>query len=235
MIEIHHLNNSRSQRILWLLEELGQPYKVVPYQRDATTRLAPPELKRVHPLGKSPVIVDDGRVVAETGAIIEYLVRKYDDGKLAPAVDPDSADYRAYLHWMHFVEGSAMLPLMLKLYVGRLGDAGKPLWPRIDSELKNHFDYMEGALGGNDYFVANRFSAADIHLSFILDAGAARGPLSGYPNLTALHARLEGPARLPAGDRAGRAVRAGPLGVSAPYGTQKVRRAPNPVARSRLR
>src|SRR5215204_3975970 len=178
MIEIHHLNNSRSQRILWLLEELGQPYKVVPYQRDATTRLAPPELKQVHPLGKSPVIVDDGRVVAETGAIIEYLVRKYDDGKLAPAVDPDSADYRAWLHWMHFVEGSAMLPLMLKLYVGRLGDAGKPLWPRIDSEL-------------NDHFVANRFSAADIHLSFILDAGAARGPLSGYPRLTALHARLK--------------------------------------------
>jgi glutathione S-transferase len=191
MIRIHHLNNSRSQRILWLAEELGRPYEVVPYQRDAVTRLAPPELKRVHPLGKSPVIDDDGRVVAETGAIIEYLVRKYDDGKLAPPVDPDSADYRAYLHWMHFAEGSAMLPLMLRLYVGRLGDGGKPLWPRIDSELKNHFDYMEGALGGQDYFVANRFSAADIHLSFVLDAGAARGPMRDYPRLTALHERLK--------------------------------------------
>ena len=191
MIRIHHLNNSRSQRVLWLAEELGQPYEVVPYQRDATTRLAPADLKKIHPLGKSPVIEDDGHVVAETGAILEYLVRKYDDGRLAPPVDPDSADYRAYLHWMHFVEGSAMLPLMLKLYVGRLGDAGKPLWPRIDSELKNHFDYMEGALGGNDYFVANRFSVADIHLSFVLDAGSTRGPLGDYPRLTALHARLK--------------------------------------------
>lgn len=191
MIKIHHLDNSRSQRILWLAEELGQPYEVVPYRRDATTRLAPPELKRVHPLGKSPVMEDEGRVVAETGAIIEYLVRKYDDGKLAPPVDPDSADYRAYLHWMHFAEGSAMLPLMLRLYVGRLGDAGAPLKPRIDSELKNHFDYMEGALEGRDYFVANRFSAADIHLSFVLDAGAARGPMRDYPHLTALHERLK--------------------------------------------
>jgi len=110
MIEIHHLNNSRSQRILWLLEELGQPYKVVPYRRDPATRWAPPELKRVHPLGKSPVIVDDGRVVAETGAIIEYLVRKYDDGKLAPPADPDLADYRAWLHWMHFVEARRCCP-----------------------------------------------------------------------------------------------------------------------------
>ena len=191
MIKIHHLNNSRSHRILWLAEELGQPYEVVPYQRDATTRLAPPELKRIHPLGKSPVVEDGGHVVAETGAIIEYLVRKYDDGKLAPPVDPDSADYRAYLHWMHFAEGSAMLPLMLRLYVGRLGDAGAPLKPRIDGELQNHFDYMEGALQGRDYFVANRFSAADIHLSFVLDAGAARGPMRDYPRLTALHERLK--------------------------------------------
>ena len=234
MIEIHHLNNSRSQRILWLLEELGQPYKVVPYQRDATTRLAPPELKRVHPLGKSPVIVDDGRVVAETGAIIEYLVRKYDDGKLAPAVDPDSADYRAWLHWMHFVEGSAMLPLMLKLYVGRLGDAGKPLWPRIDSELKNHFDYMEGALGANDYFVANRFSAADIHLSFVLDAGAARRPLHRLSAFDSTACTVEGEAGLPTGHRARRPVRAGTI-ILRLYGTQKLPRAPNPVAAGGVR
>ena len=191
MIEVHHLNNSRSQRILWLLEELGQAYKIVPYQRDATTRLAPPELKKVHPLGKSPVVVDDGRVVAESAAIVEYLVRKYDDGKLAPPVDPDSADWRAYVHWMHFSEGSAMLPLMLRLYVGRLGEAGAPLHPRIESELRNHFDYMEGALAGQDYFVGNRFSAADIQLSFVLDAGALRGPMRDYPRLAALHERLK--------------------------------------------
>lgn len=191
MIEVHHLNNSRSQRILWLLEELERPYEIVPYQRDPTTRLAPAELKAIHPLGKSPVIRDEGHVVAESGAIVEYLVRKYDTGKLAPPVDPASADYRAYLHWLHFSEGSAMLPLMLRLYVGRLGEAGAPLEPRIESELKNHFDYMEGVLAGQDYFVGNRFSAADIQMSFVLDAGASRGGMARYPRLTALHARLK--------------------------------------------
>ena len=113
MIEIHHLNNSRSQRILWLLEELGQPYKVVPYQRDATTRLAPPELKRVHPLGKSPVIVDDGRVVAETGAIIEYLVRKYDVGKLAPSTVAFAAEFLS--------AGTATTPIATRVEVPRHG------------------------------------------------------------------------------------------------------------------
>jgi glutathione S-transferase len=191
MIEIHHLNNSRSQRILWLLEELGAQYKIVPYQREAT-RLAPASLKAIHPLGKSPVIRDDGHVVAESAAIVEYLVRKYDTrGKLAPPVDPNSVEWRAYNHWLHFSEGSAMLPLMLKLYVGRLGEAGAPLAPRIDSELKNHFDYMEGALANQDYFVGNKFSAADIQLSFVLDAGAMRGPMAEYPRLSALHARLK--------------------------------------------
>ena len=130
--------------------------------------------------------------MAESGAIVEYLVRKSDTGgKLAPAVDPNSAEWRAYNHWLHFSEGSAMLPLMLKLYVGRLGEAGAPLAPRIDSELKNHFDYMEGALEAQDYFVGNRFSAADIQLSFVLDAGAQRGGMAQYPRLTALHARLK--------------------------------------------
>ena len=181
MIKIHHLNNSRSQRILWLAEELGRPYEIVPYQRDATTRLAPPALKQVHPLGKSPVIDDEGRVVAETGAILEYLVRKYDDGTLAPPVDPDSADYRAYLHWMHFAEGSAMLPLMLALYTGRLGDAAAPLQPRIMSEIDNHLGYMNEALAGKDYLVGNTFSAADVQNSFTLEAAAMR--LGALPNL----------------------------------------------------
>ena len=183
MIEIHHLNNSRSQRILWLLEELGQPYKVVPYQRDATTRLAPPELKRVHPLGKSPVIVDDGRVVAETGAIIEYLVRKYDDGKLAPPVDPDSADYRAYLHWMHFVEGSAMLPLMLNLYVSRLKEAGAPLHPRIESEIANHLGYIDSRLAGRSYLLGDELSGADIQLSYVGEVAGVRANRAAYPHL----------------------------------------------------
>jgi glutathione S-transferase len=191
MIEVHHLNNSRSQRILWLLEELDLPYEIVAYGRDPATRLAPATLKAIHPLGKSPVIRDDGLVIAESGAIVEYLAGKYGKGRLSPAVDFNSPEYVAYLHWLHFAEGSAMVPLLLKLYVGRLKEAAAPLTPRIESELKNHFDYMEAALGGNDYFVANRFSAADIQLSFVLDAGAVRGPLKDYPNLMRLHGRLK--------------------------------------------
>lgn len=190
MIEVHHLNNSRSQRILWLLEELGLDYDIVRYQRDPVSRFAPPAIKAVHPLGKSPVIRDGSVVVAESGAIVEYLVGKYGDGRLAPPRDFSSPDYIAYLQWLHFAEGSAMLPLLLKLYVGRLKEAGAPLAPRIESELKNHFDYMSGALADRDYFVANTFSAADIQLSFVLDAGGARGPLKDYPNLVRLDERL---------------------------------------------
>jgi glutathione S-transferase len=183
MITLHHLNDSRSQRVLWLLEELGLEYELVPYFRDSVTNLAPPELKKIHPLGKSPVIVDGKLVLAESAAIVEYLARKYGQGKLAPEPDIDSQEYLDYLHWMHFAEGSGMLPLLLKLYVSRLGEAGQPLWPRIDSELQNHFAYMSGALGDHDWFVANRFSAADIQLSFVVEAGSMRGPVADYPNL----------------------------------------------------
>jgi glutathione S-transferase len=190
MIEVHHLEHSRSQRILWLLEELGVAYELVHYKRDPATRFAPPELKAIHPLGKSPVIRDGTLVVAESGAIVEYLVGRYDDGQLAPKADFASSNYVSYLHWLHFAEGSAMVPLLLRLYVGRLKEAGAPLWPRIESELDNHFAYMSGALGDRDYFVGNRFSAADIQLSFVLDAGEARGPIRNYPNLLSLHERL---------------------------------------------
>jgi len=204
MIEVHHLNNSRSQRILWLLEELGLDYQIVPYQRDPVTRLAPPALKAIHPLGKSPVIRDTGLAVAESGAITEYLVGRYGNGRLAPPRDFGSPDYVAYLHWLHFAEGSAMLPLLLKLYVSRLKEAGAPLAPRIESELENHFDYMSASLGDRDYFVANTFSAADIQLSFVLDAGGSRGPLKDYPNLVRLHERLKArPAHLRAIERGG--------------------------------
>jgi glutathione S-transferase len=190
MLTLHHLTNSRSQRILWLLEELGLPYEITKDQRWEGSPLAPPELKTVHPLGKSPVVTDGGRTIAESGAIIEYILDRYGNGRLAPAADFSSPDYIAYLHWLHFAEGSAMLPLLLKLYVGRLKEAGAPLAPRIEGELKNHFDYMSAALGDRDYFVANTFSAADIQLSFVLDAGASRGPLKNYPNLVRLDQRL---------------------------------------------
>ncbi len=134
MLTLHHLNDSRSQRILWLLEELGTPHEIKRYQRDAQTRLAPPELKAVHPLGKSPIIVDGDVRIAESGAIVDYIIRRYGKGAMMPA--PGTSEYEAYNEWLHYSEGSAMLPLMLNLYVGRLKEAGSPLHPRIDSETR---------------------------------------------------------------------------------------------------
>lgn len=189
MIKVHHLNNSRSQRILWLLEELDLPYEIVHYQRDAVTNLAPAELKAIHPLGKSPVITDDDLTVAESGAIVEYLVRKYGKGRLAPT--ETSPTYVPYLQWMHFAEGSAMLPLLLALYVGRLGDAGAPLHPRIFGEIANHLSYMNNAVAKGAYLLGDEFSAADILNSFVLEAAKVRGLLGDYPNLVDLLARLQ--------------------------------------------
>ncbi len=180
MITLHHLNHSRSQRILWLLEELKLKYEIKPYERDAQTRLAPPELKAVHPLGKSPVVTDGKLTVAESGAIVEYLIRRYGRHQLMPSEHGD--DYVAYLQWMHYAEGSAMLPIMLALYVGRLGEAGAPLAPRIDSELANHFGYIEQSLAGRDFLVGKRLSGADIQMSFVLEAADARGRLKVLPN-----------------------------------------------------
>src|SRR6201988_3311763 len=133
MLTLHHLNYSRSQRILWLLEELGTPYEIKKYQRDPTTRLAPPELMAVHPLGKSPVITDGDVKIAESGAIVDYVIRRYGKGAMMPAIG--SAEYEPYNEWLHYSEGSAMLPLMLNLYVSRLKEAALPLQPRIDSEI----------------------------------------------------------------------------------------------------
>ena len=160
MIVVHHLNESRSQRVLWLLEELELPYEIRHYARDAKTRLAPPELTAVHPLGKSPVLEDDGRTLIESGAIVDYLIRRHGGGHLQPAADdPDFEDYQ---QWLHYAEGSAMLPLLLKLYVSRLGEAGAPLWPRIDSELANHLGYVDRSLQGRDWLVGNTLSGADV-------------------------------------------------------------------------
>ena len=181
-IIVHHLEESRSQRVLWLLEELGVPYEVKRYARNPQTRLAPPELKEIHPLGKSPVLTNDGRVFAESGAIVEYFAESEAGGKLAIAPgDPDRANY---LYWLHFAEGSAMLPLLLKLYVGLLGENGAPLMQmRVEPEIANHLGFVDAYLEGKDYFVANRFTAADIEMSFVLDASNNRGGLDRYPNL----------------------------------------------------
>jgi len=188
VLKLHHLVSSRSQRILWLLEELGLDYELVIYPRDPKTGFAPPELKAIHPLGKSPVLEDDGRVLAESGAIIDSVVRRHGQGRLAPA--PDSAEYDAYVHWLHYAEGSAMLPFILGLYAGRLGEAGAPLQPRISSEVKNHLGYISGALGERDYLVGNSFSGADIQMSFVLEAARASGALESFPNLGAYLERL---------------------------------------------
>ena len=188
MIVVHHLNNSRSQRILWALEELALPYEIKRYQRDAQTNLAPPELKQVHPLGKSPVITDGNRTIIESGAIIDYIIRRYGKGRLQPA--PETPEYDQYQQWLHYAEGSAMLPMMLNLYVGRLGEAGAPLHPRIESEIANHLGYVDSALAGRQYLVGDKLSGADIQMSFVGEVAGAFGKRAAYPNLDAWTKRL---------------------------------------------
>ena len=187
MLTLHHLNDSRSQRILWLLEELGTPYAMKKYQR-METRLAPPELEAVHPLGKSPVISDGDIRIAESGAIVDYIIRTYGKGKMMPAVG--SADYEAYNEWLHYSEGSAMLPLMLNLYVSRLKEAGAPLHPRIDGEIKNHLGYVNSALEGREFFIGNALTGADIQMSFVAEMANIFDKLGPYPNLSAWLSRM---------------------------------------------
>jgi glutathione S-transferase len=174
MIRVHHLNNSRSQRVLWLLEELNQPYEVVRYQRNKLTMLAPDELKRVHPLGKSPIIEDDGRIFAETGLIVEYLVESYGPD-LAPSRQNDL--YWRYRYWLHYAEGSAMPQLLLKLFVDKLGVLAWPARGIVIRQLKLHLDYLESELNSGPWFLGERFSAADIMLSFPLEAAKVRAGL----------------------------------------------------------
>jgi glutathione S-transferase len=190
MLTLHHLNASRSQRVLWLLEELGVPYELRKYQRDAQTYLAPPELRRVHPLGKSPVITDGPRTIAETGAIIEYLLDTYGEGRLRPA--PGSEARLRYTYWLHYAEGSGMPPLLLKFIFQRLPQGPVPALLRplvraiatgaqksyIDPQLALHMAFWEQSLAETAWFAGAEFSAADIQMSFPVEAAAAR---SGIP------------------------------------------------------
>ena len=203
MITVHHLNNSRSQRVLWLLEELGLPYEIEKYQRDAKTMLAPPALVKVHPLGKSPVITDEALTVAETGAIVEYLIERYGNGRLAPAVgSPERLRWR---YWMHFAEGSAMPPLLLKLIFERIkvtpmpffakpiakGICNKVLAAMVEPNLERQLDFMEAELGKSEWFAGAEFSAADIQMSFPLEAAAQRAGLdASRPKLMAFLKRI---------------------------------------------
>jgi glutathione S-transferase len=192
VIVLHHLNQSRSQRVLWLLEELGLPYEIRFYERDASTMLAPPELKKVHPLGKSPVITDAdaGLTLAESGAILEYLVQRYGDGRFRPV--PGSPDAIRYLYFMHYAEGSVMPPLLIKLIFDRIKKAKMPFFARpiargiaqraldgfVLPQIKTHLDYLESELTGRAWFTGSAFTVADVQLSFPIEAARARGGLN---------------------------------------------------------
>ena len=188
---VHHLNNSRSQRILWTLEELGVPYEIKHYQRDAVTNLAPPELKAIHPLGKSPLLEDDGALIEESGAIVQYLLDTYGEGRFQP--EPGSKDALRHLQLMHFAEGSAMTPILLQLYTSRLGDAAAPLQPRIQEQLASHFAYLESELRPSGHFIGDDWTGADFMLSFPAEIAVMQGQGAAYPKLAAFvvaaHAR----------------------------------------------
>ncbi len=206
MIIVHHLNNSRSQRILWLLEELGLPYEIKKYQRDPKTMLAPPELRAIHPLGKSPVVTDGDIVVAESGAIIEYMIERQGGKQLVPA--PGTPDKRRYTYFLHYAEGSAMPPLLMKLVFDRIETAPMPFFVKpvarsiaqkvkdgfIMPQILQHLAFLEAELGKSTWFAGEEFTAADIQLSFVIEAAASRGGLDEtYPKLNAylqrIHAR----------------------------------------------
>ena len=191
MLEVHHLNNSRSQRVLWLLEELGVDYRIVRYARDTQTMLAPPELKAVHPLGKSPVVKEGDTVLAESGAIVEHLIERYGQGRFMPSRQSDA--YVQYRYWLHYAEGSLMTQMIARLYLGRVGDGGKPMTERIERSIASHLAFVESQVSDGQFFLGADLTGADIQMSFPLEWAKTQGFLGAYPKLTALvdryHAR----------------------------------------------
>jgi glutathione S-transferase len=217
MILVHHLNNSRSQRVLWLLEELGVPYEVKRYERDPKTMFAPASLRAVHPLGKSPVVTDGETTVAESGAILEYLVERYGEGRFVPP--PRTPERLRYTYWLHYAEGSAMPPLLLKLVFDRIETSPMPFFVKpvargiaakvkstlITPQLETHLDYMEGELGRSTWFAGSDFTAADVQMSFPLEAAVSRAGLGpSRPRLMAFLGRIHSrPAYVRALERGG--------------------------------
>lgn len=207
MIKVHHLNNSRSQRVLWLLEELELPYQIVHYQRDAKTMLAPPELRAIHPLGKSPVVELDGQVLAESAAIIETLSERFDRShRLSPPLQPlDGEERLRYRYWLHYAEGSAMPPLLLNLVFSKLRRAPMPFFAKpiargiadkavsafVGPQLALHLDYIESELGKHEWFASDRFTAADIQMSFPVEAAVARAKDRERPRMQAFVERIQ--------------------------------------------
>jgi glutathione S-transferase len=202
MLIVHHLENSRSQRVLWLLEELSVPYEIKRYARDKKTMLAPPELRAVHPLGKSPVITDDGKTIAESGAIVEYLVERYGGGRFVPAAG--TPERLRYTYWLHYAEGSAMTPMLLKLVFERMKSGPVPFFVRplvraiankvldtfVDPQLKLHVGYMESELGKSAWFAGDELTGADVQMSFPLEAAATRASSMPMPNIVAFLAKI---------------------------------------------
>jgi glutathione S-transferase len=219
VIVVHHLNNSRSQRVLWLLEELGLPYEVKRYERDRKTMLAPPELRAVHPLGKSPVITDDGNTLAETGAVVEYLLERHGQGRLVPPAG--TPERLRFTYWLHYAEGSAMPPLLLKLVVDRIESAKMPFFVRpiaraiagrlrdgfVGPQLETHLSYMDAQLAKSPWFAGDDFTAADIQMSFPVEVAVSRAGLteSTRPHLWSYLRRIhERPAYKRALERGGK-------------------------------
>ena len=189
LITVYHLDDSRSQRILWLFEELGLPYALESFKRNDKTRLAPPELEQIHPLGKSPIVKDGDLLLIESGAIVESIIRRHGKGRLAPPIDTPA--YEEYNRWLHYAEGSAMLPLMLKLYVSRLKEAGAPLHPRINDETNRHIGYVNRSLEGRDYLLGSELSGADVQMSFVGEIVAASPEAAQFPNVVAWVKRFQ--------------------------------------------
>jgi glutathione S-transferase len=202
MIVVHHLNNSRSQRILWLLEELKLPYEIKFYQRHAETNGAPEELKAVHPLGRSPTITDGDKVVTESAAIIDYIIRHHGNGRLQPEVSDPA--YDDYVFWMHYAEGSAIQPVILKVNAARIGEGAAPIEARIERELANDLGYINHCLAGHDYLLGDGLSGADIQLSFAGELAGRWTDRTKYPNLEAWVHRFQArPAYVAAVERGG--------------------------------
>ena len=189
MITVHHLNESRSQRILWLLEELRLPYEIRFYWRDKHTKMGPPELQQVHPLGKSPIVTDDGRAIAESGAIIDYIVRHYGEGRLRP--DPATAAFDDYMYWLHYAEGSASLPFVIDPIARSFGKMAMPLQRRVDHERALNLGYIDSCLGQKDYLLGDELTAADIQMSFVGELAAAFPDVSDFPRLQAWVSRFQ--------------------------------------------
>jgi glutathione S-transferase len=189
MIIVHHLNESRSQRILWLLEELGVPYEIRFYRRDERTKMAPDELRQVHPLGKSPVITDDGRAIAESGAIIDYILRHHGAGRLRP--DPSTPAFDDYVYWLHYAEGSASLPFVIDPIARSFGRRATPLRRRVDHELALNLGYIDDCLRDRDYLLGPELTAADVQLSFVGELAVAFADVSHFPNIDAWVSRFQ--------------------------------------------